>query len=328
MTDDLSVHFYTLTDTHASEHVYMAALRDALVERGVRPVDDWRDADVVHLFEVNVFTRAALSEFRYPELYRMLRSETPVVVSTDDLYFVDEPSLTARPRLYSLNYRVQRRLLDSADAVIAISESVRENLRQHVARTPIRTVRHGVDPAYRVPAAARDGDDEPFVLHVSLASRRKNPDAVLEVARRLDVRFVIAGSSWPDLVPDDPAFDTVETPGFVPEDRLVDRYARAAVFYFPTLHEGFGLPVLEAMAAHCAVVTTDAYAVPEVAGDAAVLHDPEDVDAHVAAIRGLLDDDAARESLAAAGAERSRAFTWDDAARETAAIYASVQPGR
>lgn len=325
MSDGLRVHFYTLTDTQASEHLYMAALREALLERGVHEVDDWRDADVVHLFEVNAFTGAALSSFRYPELLRILRSETPVVVSTDDLYFTGEPELTARPRLYPLNHHVQRRLFRACDAVIAISESVRGRLEPHLQDTPIHTVLHGVDPAYRADAAdAGIARDEPFVLHVSLASQRKNPEAVVETARRVDDRFVIAGSAWPEIVPDGPAFDDVETPGYVPEAELIDLYRDAAVFYFPTLHEGFGLPVLEAMAAGCGVVTTDVYSVPEVADDAAVLLDPRDVDAHVAAVGDLLDDDRRRRALATAAVERSEGFSWAKSARETEAVYQSA----
>ncbi|MFC7081423.1 glycosyltransferase [Halorussus caseinilyticus] len=96
------------------------------------------------------------------------------------------------------------------------------------------------------------------------------------------------------------------------------------MFYFPTFHEGFGLPVLEAMAAECGVVTSDAYAVPEVAGDAAVLADPRDVDEHLAEIRRLLDDDDARRELGRAATERAREFSWETAAAETEGVYRDV----
>ena len=98
-------------------------------------------------------------------------------------------------------------------------------------------------------------------------------------------------------------------------------YKRAAVFYFPTLHEGFGLPVLEAMAAGCAVVTSDVYSVPEVAGDAAVLCDPHDTDAHVEAIERLLGDETERETLSARAGERAAQFSWETAAEETETVY-------
>jgi glycosyltransferase involved in cell wall biosynthesis len=283
---------------------------------------NWRDADLVHLFEVNFYTTASLRAFRYPALVHKLRSDTPVVVSTDDLYFTGEPALTARPRLYRLNHRTQSWLFDRADAIVAISTSVRENLTPQVDPAKIHVVHHGVDDRYRVTDPPQRTD--PFVLHVSLASKRKNPGAVVEAARRLDVRFVIAGSGWDSHFQSTERTDNVELLGYVTEDELIDLYHDAAVFYFPTLHEGFGLPVLEAMAAGCAVVASDVYAVPELAGDAAVLHGPNDIDRHVDAIERLLDDHGQRHELAARAIDRSQRFSWKKTARETVEVYRSV----
>lgn len=314
--------FYTLTDSPASEHIYLDALQDALLDGAVSEASDWQDADLVHLFEVNLYTTAALHAFRYPTLVRMLRSDTPVVVSTDDLYFSENSELTARPGLYPLNHHTQSWLFDNVDAIIAISESVRANLSPHVDTTKIHVVYHGVDDRYRITDPKEVSD--PFVLHVSLAARRKNPEAVVGAARRLNTRFVIAGSGWESYFRDVEGTDNVELLGYVPEADLIDLYRDAAVFYFPTLHEGFGLPVLEAMAAGCAVVTSDVYAVPEVVGDAAILHDPNAVDSHVEAITQLLDNPGRRYELAARAIGRSQQFTWTRAAQETMEVYRSV----
>jgi glycosyltransferase involved in cell wall biosynthesis len=313
MTDSLRVKFFTLTPGGGSEHIYLDALRDALTDQGVEPVEDWREADVVHLFEVNALTGDTLRAFEFPTLLRILRSDTPLVISTDDLYFSGDPDLTVHPRLYPLNHRLQRALFERADAIIAISRSVEQRLATHVTNTAIHVVHHGVDDAYR---DAYTDPAEPFVLHVSLAAPRKNPEAVAEVARRLDGRMVVAGGGWDERLPDD-----AETPGFVPEGDLIDLYHRAPVFYFPTRHEGFGLPVLEAMAASTAVVSSDVYSVPEVAGDAAVLEDPEDVDAHVAALERLLDNESERRRLAERAHDRAGGFTWAEAARGTRTVY-------
>jgi len=315
----LRVHFFTLTPGGGSEHIYLAALRDALEDQHVVPVDDWRDADVVHLFEVNALTGDTLRAFEFPTLYRIIRSDTPLVVSTDDLYFSDDPQLTVHPRLYPLNHRLQRLLFERSDAVIAISESVRGRLAEHVTNTPIHVVHHGVDDAYRDEYTE---PDDPFVLHVSLAAPRKNPEAVVEVAQRLDHRMVVAGSGWDDLIPEDA--ENVVLPGFVPEGDLIDRYHRAPVFYFPTRHEGFGLPVLEAMAASTAVVTSNVYSVPEIAGDAAVLHDPHDIDAHVESIERLLENESERQTLARNAHDRAQEFTWQQSAANTIDVYRDV----
>jgi len=319
MPDPLCVNFFTLTPGGGSEHIYLAELRDALTDRNVEPVDDWREADVVHLFEVNALTGETIRAFEFPTLLRIIRSDTPLVVSTDDLYFSGDPQLTVHPRLYPLNHRLQRALFEQADAIIALSESVRGRLAEHVTNTPIHVVHHGVDDAYR---DAYTEPDEPFVLHVSLAAPRKNPEAVVEVARRLDSRMVVAGSGWDERILDDA--ENVALPGFVPEAELIDLYHRAPVFYFPTRHEGFGLPVLEAMAASTAVVTSDVYSVPEVAGGAASLHDPHDIDAHVDAIERLLADTEERRTLADRAFERAQEFTWEESAVETIDVYRGV----
>jgi hypothetical protein len=139
--------------------MYMSSLRDALADRDVVPVEDWRAADVVHLFEVNFYSRAAISEFEYPTLFRILRSDTPVVVSTDDLFFLDRPDLTARPRLYGINHHTQRWLFRHCDAVIAISESVRDALTTELPESKISVVQHGVDDRYRT-GNRREGEEQ------------------------------------------------------------------------------------------------------------------------------------------------------------------------
>lgn len=318
MAETLRVHFFTLTDAESSEHIYMGELGPSLEDRNVIPVEDWRDADIVQLFEVNFLTTETLRNFEFPKLTRIIRSETPLVISADDLYFSEDPNLTVRPRLYPINHHLQRLLFRYADAIIAYSESVERRLAEHI-ETPIHPVHLGVDDVYR---NNRTPNDDPFVLHVSLAAPRKNPEAVVEVAQRLDHRMVVAGSGWDERIPD--SATNVETPGFVPESELIQLYKDAAVFYFPTRHEGFGLPVLEAMAANTAVVTSDVYSVPEVTGDHAILHNPHDVDAHVDSIDRLLENDDERQQLAQHAYERAEQFTWEKAARETESVYRDV----
>ena len=322
MTNTLRIHFITLTNIHASEHIYMAELREALLKYDIVEVDDWRDADVIHLFEVNFYSRAAFTEFEYLRLHRVLKSDIPVVVSTDDLFFIDERELTAHPWLYPLNRRTQCWLFDKCDVIMAVSENVKENLVHHVDNNKIHIVRHGVSDIYRVDHSSTT--DDPFVLHVSLASSRKNPDAILNAARRLDIPFKIAGSGWDKLVSKEPEVKNVEALGYVPEDELIELYKRAAIFYFPTLHEGFGLPVLEAMAAGCAVVTSNTYAVPEVTGDAAILLDPNAVDRHVEAINYLAESPNERLDLATQAIDRSQQFSWEKTASEAIEVYRSV----
>lgn len=322
--EPLRVHFFFLTDVVSSEHIYAQELQEALLERGIEFTDNWREADVVHLFEVNFFTGQALSSFKFPRLFRVLRSDVPVVVSLDDLYFIDRPEFTAHPRLYPFNTFAQGWLLDRVDGAIAISNSVKRSLSGVIDSDRIHTVHHGVRDVYFPDDSQRT--DEGYVLHVSMASKRKNPEAVVEMADRLDAPFLIAGTGWEEHVPQRLVRDNVELLGYVPEEELIELYQGASVFYFPTYHEGFGLPVLEAMAAETAVVTSDVYSVPEIAGDAAILCSPDDVDTHLSHAERLLADDDERYELSTRARKRAESFTWARAARNTEEIYRNIVP--
>ena len=117
--------------------------------------------------------------------------------------------------------------------------------------------------------------------------------------------------------------DSVRRLGFVPDAELPGLYAASSIFLYPSLKEGFGLPILEAMAAGSAVVTSSLSSMPEVGGDAVRYADPYDVEAIRAALRELLEDPVRRAELAKAGRERAREFTWERTARETLALLTS-----
>jgi alpha-1,3-rhamnosyl/mannosyltransferase len=109
--------------------------------------------------------------------------------------------------------------------------------------------------------------------------------------------------------------------GYLPENDLAALMAGSAVFVMPSLYEGFGLPVLEAMASGVPVVTSRGGALEEVAGDAAILVDPQDTEEIAAGIQRVLDDSALRETLVRKGLARAAQFSWERTARETLRIY-------
>ena len=168
----------------------------------------------------------------------------------------------------------------------------------------------------------------PYLLFVGSLEPRKNLRAVLEAWTRLGrpVRLVLAGwHAWgaKDWLPQgDP--DGREAPvltGYVDDETLAALYSGARALVYPSLYEGFGLPILEARACGCPVICSHTSSMPEAAGDAAHLVDPRDPDALAAALDRVLGDEAYRETLIARGFRHAAAFTWDNTARAVLDIF-------
>jgi glycosyltransferase involved in cell wall biosynthesis len=236
------------------------------------------------------------------------------------------------------------RFLRAADAVIAVSQHTeRDALRFYgLDEAKIHVIYEGVNPRF-CPAPAEDvahvrqvyALPEHFILSLGTIEPRKNLTALLEAYRHLvdrgsDLRLVIAGlKGWLyrgffQRLHELGLEDHVVFPGFVPEADLPAFYCAADLFVFPSLYEGFGLPVLEAMACGTAVVSSNAASLPEVAGDAALMVDPHSVADLVQAISALSENENLRQELEAKGPRQATKFSWQKAARETMAVYRSV----
>jgi glycosyltransferase involved in cell wall biosynthesis len=188
-------------------------------------------------------------------------------------------------------------------------------------------------------ARARFGlGERPVVLSVSAKRPHKNLErlvrAVAAIPEQRRPVLVVPGYATPheaelrELARRLEVEDWVAWPGWVGGEELEGLYAAASCLVFPSLYEGFGLPVLEAMARGLPVATSGRASLREVAGDAALLFDPEDVDAIRAAIERLLSDEVERRRLVAAGRERAARFTWERTAELTAAAYRrALSPG-
>ena len=168
----------------------------------------------------------------------------------------------------------------------------------------------------------------PFILLPGGLNFRKNAELVLTawpILRRLhrDLRLVVTGHNSPSYLCRSRAVDPdLITLGFVTDEVLAALNRQAQLVWFPSRYEGFGMPVLEAMASGSAVVASDAASVPEVAGGAAVLVDVHNPHAHVEAINTLLRDEAERTRWIEAGRARAAPFTWNNAAESlTAAMH-------
>jgi glycosyltransferase involved in cell wall biosynthesis len=273
----------------------------------------------------------------------------PAVVTVPDLSFLRYPE--AFPPFQRLYLRTQtRRSVHAARRVIAISAATQRDVVEllDVPAERVDVVHVGIDetfspaPAGQVEAFRRQKGLPPrFILYVGTLEPRKNLVRLVQAFQQVkarpehgdraganqDLKLVLGGGEgwyYQDIFDEVARLDLegeVMFPGYVPNQELAWWYRAAAVFAYPSLMEGFGLPVGEALACGTPVVTSDLSSLPEVAGDAALLVDPTSVDSMADALHRLLvDDDLARE-LSARGPQQAARFTWHRTALETVAVY-------
>ncbi|MEE8391496.1 MAG: glycosyltransferase family 1 protein [Anaerolineae bacterium] len=267
-----------------------------------------------------------------------LLAPCPIVITIHDLSFIRFPDLF-RPanRLYltvltRLSARRARRL-------IAVSAHAAAETAQllGVPSERIDVVYHGVDPAFRPLSAnqvaafrQRQGLPERFVLFVGTLEPRKNLVRLIEAFARIHngrtKLMLVGGKGWlyDELFARVQGLgleDAVVFPGYVMNDDLPLWYNAATVLAYPSVYEGFGLPVLEAQACGTPVLTSNVSSLPEAAGDGALMVDPYDVDALAVGLNQMLTDEALRCELQERGLIHARQFSWPRAAQETARVY-------
>jgi alpha-1,3-rhamnosyl/mannosyltransferase len=269
----------------------------------------------------------------------------PTVVTIHDLSFVHYPETHPKDRLAYLNRYLPPALKDAAH-VVTDSHEVRREAIAHFGLDPARTtaIHLGVDRAYGPHREAqcrealgryglRHGG---YVLSVGTLEPRKNLAAAIrsyaDVPERLrrDIPLVVVGRrGWlsdqvEGMIRAGETSGWLRFLGFVPQTHLPAIYAGARLFVYPSRYEGFGLPVVEAMASGVPVVTSSVSCLPEISGDGAELVHPDDVDGLRATLERLLGDDARRAQLRALGLARATRFSWQRCAEETVAVYRRV----
>jgi glycosyltransferase involved in cell wall biosynthesis len=214
-----------------------------------------------------------------------------------------------------------REAAERADLIVAVSAFTASQV-EHYLKVPaerIRVIHHGV-----IPRAIPDLVREKVVLCVGVIQKRKNQALLMRAFRALpdDWTLVLAGSQGYGAESAlGGAGDRIIITGYLDEEALARWYARASIFAFPSLDEGFGMPLVEAMAAGVPVIAANRSALPEVCGDAAELIDPESEEQLAAALVSLATDEGRRRELIARGRERARQFTWQSAVGKTYAVY-------
>ncbi len=267
------------------------------------------------------------------------------LLTIHDLAFLVRPEY-AWPDLRRFLEKAAPRSIARADHILADSEASKQDAMRlfHLPPERVTVVGAGVASRFR-PMAPEEtagvrvkyGLDRPFVFSVSTLEPRKNFDGLIRAfarARRkanLPHHLVIAGGKgWMyesifAAVEEENAGEFVHFPGFVPDVDLPALYNLADLFAFPSHYEGFGLPLLEALACGTPALATDVSSLPEIAGDAAMLIPADDHEALVAGLVRLLTDADARAELRARGPARAARFTWDAAARRLLNAYSFLK---
>jgi glycosyltransferase involved in cell wall biosynthesis len=267
----------------------------------------------------------------------------PTVLTVHDLIFRRYPAHHRRLNRWYLNATMPL-FCRRAGHIIAVSEQSKRDVIEAYGISPdkITVIYEAADPRFcpqpaEAVAAVRAhyGLPDRYLLFVGTIEPRKNLGRILAAFERLhadgltDALVIVGKRGW--LYDDffarlegSPAKQAVIFPGFIPDAELPSVYAGAQALAFPSEFEGFGLPVLEAMACGAPVVCANTSSLPEVAGDAAVLVDPLDADALADALRRVLSDPALAADLCARGPAQAARFSWDRAAEETLAVYRMV----
>jgi glycosyltransferase involved in cell wall biosynthesis len=275
-----------------------------------------------------------------------LRCPVPVVVSVHDISYLPHPEYFPKWRTMQLRCTV-RRTVRSAARVLTPSEFSRRSILDaySLPEETVVVVPNAVSGEFRVRSrehAAREVERRwripaPFILTVGDLQPRKNQEGLIrafeELIRhhpQLPHRLVLVGKeTWygPKVrrtIAQSAIRDRIHVTGFVSDKDLVEFYAACDVFVFPSFYEGFGLPILEAMASGRAVACSNTTAMPEVADAAALLFSPDSTAEMMRAIRDLVIDPELRARTERLGLKRAASFTWDETARRTLDVYYSV----
>jgi O-antigen biosynthesis alpha-1,2-mannosyltransferase len=261
-----------------------------------------------------------------------LLCRAPFIFTIHDLIHIHSPE-SSRPHLQLYYATVMKRACRRAARIFTVSEFTRKEIIgwAGVPLEKVQNVGNGVEPTYR-PVGDSYGLPFPYLLAVSNRKPHKNERRIVEAFAKadLDSRLHLAFTGQPALelvewIKKQGVSSRVEFLGAVPEERLPSLYRGAEALIFPSLYEGFGLPIVEAMACGTPVVTSNVTAMPETAGDAALLVDPRSVEQITKAVEKVVGDRPLRQELKERGIARSAQLRWESTSCRVGQLLAELR---
>jgi glycosyltransferase involved in cell wall biosynthesis len=230
------------------------------------------------------------------------------------------------------------------DKIIAVSNDLKKRLLKflHVRESKMKVIYSGVDHEIFRPLAEPDlarvkskySLKSRFILHVSNFSERKNPRTLLHtfdsiIKEGFEGELLIVGAHWKNyfsqnLIQAFGIYNKVRIMGYVPINELVALYNLAELAFFPSYHENFCFPTVEAMASGTPVVASNAFSIPEIVGNSAILCEPNDSVGFTKAIKAVLENESLREQMRKRGINNARRFSWEKCTQETIEVYKKV----
>ncbi len=270
-------------------------------------------------------------------------SAVPTVYSIYDLSLIKYRHAHPRERVWFYDFFGRRRLR-FASHILTISEFIRQEICNTFALSPSNVSAVPLAPAsHFYPRSAGKIDQVRkqysltggYLLFVGSLEPRKNLPLLIQAMRRCnpDISLLLVGwqgwgeKSWMETIHESGLAQRIILTGYVDDETLACLYSGASAFVYPSLYEGFGLPILEAMACGCPVICSDVASMPEVAGDAAIRIDPAGIDDLAAAIDLLTGDQHERQRLIAGGFARAAEFTWKRTAEKTREVFQKSASG-
>ncbi len=286
-------------------------------------------ADVVHAVSLG-----------YP-----IATKKPFVVTVHDLGPLTHPEFFTNTSPWVMKQSLKQ-MIKQADAIICVSNSTADELTTYVGDDlggRIEVIHEGVSPDFFLPtdSACLQGivdlplPGTPFVLATGKISPRKNVQGLVKAMMKLGDSIphhlvLVGGDGWGmdelyQQLGNSKLKERIHFPGYVSDEQLRALYALASAYVHPSLYEGFGLTVLEAMAAGCPVITSNTSSLPEVVGEAAILIDPHNSDEMAEAIKSICMNSSLEEEYISRGHNRAKLFTWEQCARLTTDVYRRIR---